>query len=320
MNIVITGGCKNGKSSLAQDLAIALSGGGRRFYIATMIPADEEDHARIAKHVADRDGMGFETIECGLRITDALSVNNGRGAYLLDSVTALLANEMFAGKEADTNAGGRVLKELLEFADGVENCVYVFDGIFSDAAQYDELTETYRRGLAEIECRLAAVSEVVVEMCAGMPVYLKGSPELLPDQVKKEKGGTAMEVVTGGAYQGKVSYAKAKYGLTDEDIYVCTPDKEPDFSRRCLVHMENYVLYAMRAEADLRTDYDDGTILIFDDTSCGVVPIDKEMRLFREAAARYMTSMAKKASVVTRVTAGLPQILKDETISSKGEN
>ena len=50
----VSGGAKNGKSGFAQDLAVKLAGGGKRYYVATMIPVDEEDRARIRRHVADR--------------------------------------------------------------------------------------------------------------------------------------------------------------------------------------------------------------------------------------------------------------------------
>ena len=72
MIVFITGGAKNGKSSFAQDLAVKLSRGGKRYYIATMIPCDEEDRERIRRHIADRDGLGFETIECGRNIGSCL--------------------------------------------------------------------------------------------------------------------------------------------------------------------------------------------------------------------------------------------------------
>ena len=65
MIVLITGGAKNGKSSLAQNLAVKLAEGGKRYYIATMIPSDQEDRERIRRHIADRDGMGFETVEQG---------------------------------------------------------------------------------------------------------------------------------------------------------------------------------------------------------------------------------------------------------------
>ena len=92
MIVFVSGGAKNGKSSFAQNLAVQLAAGGKRYYIATMIPCDEEDRDRIRHHIADRDGLGFETIEQGRNIDGVLSKADPRGSFLLDSVTALLLN------------------------------------------------------------------------------------------------------------------------------------------------------------------------------------------------------------------------------------
>ena len=95
MKVLISGGAKNGKSSYAQDLAVALSKGGTHYYVATMIPADDEDRERIRLHLLDREGMGFETVECGRDILKCLELADPSGTFLLDSATALLLNALF---------------------------------------------------------------------------------------------------------------------------------------------------------------------------------------------------------------------------------
>ena len=72
MNVLISGGCKNGKTSFAQDIAVELSRGGNRYYAATMIPYDGEDRNRIARHIEDRAEMGFETLEVPRDIASCL--------------------------------------------------------------------------------------------------------------------------------------------------------------------------------------------------------------------------------------------------------
>lgn len=95
MTVFLSGGCKNGKSTLAEQIAVHLSRPGRLYYLATMIPHDEEDRARITRHVESRAGLGFQTVECGLSLEKGLQNADPEGSYLLDSVTALLSNEMF---------------------------------------------------------------------------------------------------------------------------------------------------------------------------------------------------------------------------------
>ena len=63
MKILVGGGCKNGKSFYAQNLARLLAGEGGLFYVATMTPCDDEDHARILRHRQEREGWGFLTLE-----------------------------------------------------------------------------------------------------------------------------------------------------------------------------------------------------------------------------------------------------------------
>ena len=95
MKVFISGGAKNGKTTLGQDLAVYLAAGEKHYYVATMISADAEDDERIRRHIADRAGLDFETIECPRRILSCLDTADRNGVFLLDSVTALLQNEIF---------------------------------------------------------------------------------------------------------------------------------------------------------------------------------------------------------------------------------
>ena len=176
MIVFITGGAKNGKSSYAQRLAVRLAQGGPRYYIATMIPVDEEDRERIRRHIADRDGLGFETVECGRDILSCLPQVDPSGSFLLDSTTALLMNELFVPPDyhLDPEAGSRCAGEVAAFARSVATIVVVSAYIFSDAGRYDEVTEAYRKALADIDRKLAAISDVVLELSAGNIIVHKG--------------------------------------------------------------------------------------------------------------------------------------------------
>ena len=63
MRLLFIGGCKSGKSSTAQRMARALACGKPMYYWATLEPRDGEDRAIVRRHLAERDGWGFETIE-----------------------------------------------------------------------------------------------------------------------------------------------------------------------------------------------------------------------------------------------------------------
>ncbi len=173
MRMLLSGGCKMGKSTLAQHLC-ALQGG-QLFYIATMRPRDDEDIARIARHRAERAGWGFETIECAKGIESVISMLPQDASVLLDSTTALLAEEMFSAAGAfDDAAGERVLAGLIRVADAVPNLVVVSDAIYADGRAFDAMTEAYRRALAAIDRALAARFDGVIEVAFGIPIIHKG--------------------------------------------------------------------------------------------------------------------------------------------------
>ena len=195
MLVYVSGGAKNGKSTFAQDLAVRLSGQGPLYYIATMVAKDEEDELRIARHVADRAGLGFTTLERGQDIIGLLAdpgiptgpapIGNAdpAGVFLLDSVTALLSNVMFYQREDgsfgfDEEAGEKVAQDLLAFADRVGgaggSAVFVSDYLFSDARVFDAWTETYRRALAYVDRRLATRCDGVCEVTFGNIIWQKG--------------------------------------------------------------------------------------------------------------------------------------------------
>jgi len=173
MKVFISGGCKNGKSYFAQTLVRQMSPVGKPlYYLATMVPVDEEDLQRIERHRQDREGWGFETIEISRNILAATRACDAGGSFLLDSVTALLVNEMFA--EIPEKAGGlvpnaarKVADDLVALAAGTSHIVFVSDDIHSDAALYDVVTEEYCKGLAFIGRKLAGLCDSVLEVSAG---------------------------------------------------------------------------------------------------------------------------------------------------------
>lgn len=191
MNILISGGAKNGKSDIAERIVRRMMERLHKplYYVATMMPADEEDRERIRVHRMNREGAGFQTLEAGnriLRVLDLPKTDPG-GIFLVDSTTALMANEMFpaAGPGFDPGAAERVPEELASFAARTGNTVFVSDQIYEDARPPEagatsrdlplpDLTEVYRSALGKADCRLAAECETVLEVTAGRVKVWKG--------------------------------------------------------------------------------------------------------------------------------------------------
>ena len=178
MTVFLSGGAKCGKSAIAQDIAVKLAAGERLCYVATMIPSGADDDERIRRHLQDREGMGFETLEC---FRDILSIADKNGTFLVDNITSLIQNALFPpekGYEMDVPGAQRCSDELVEFAKSVGHAVFVSDYIYSDAERYSESTERYRRCLAAADRMLARVCDVVIEVAAGIPIIHKGAISL----------------------------------------------------------------------------------------------------------------------------------------------
>ena len=110
MTYFLSGGSKSGKSMLAQNIAKSLPA--PHYYLATLRPTDEEDRAIVRRHLQERDGWGFETIECESGILSALTLAPQNGTFLLDSVTALLANEMFRADGSVISVTGSMIERI----------------------------------------------------------------------------------------------------------------------------------------------------------------------------------------------------------------
>ena len=120
-----------------------------------------------------------------------------------------------------------------------------------------------------------------------------------------------MILIIGGAYQGKLAFAKEKFQLKDGDIHVCTAG-DIDFSKRCIYGIEEFTwshpdpigYFRERREA-----WQD-CILILRDVFCGVVPMEAETRMWRQNTGRLAQYLSAEAAQVSRIFCGLEQRLK----------
>lgn len=181
MTIFISGGAKSGKSSLAQKAAVSLARGKQLYYVATLLSSGEEDDARIRRHIADRAGMGFQTVECYKYVMECFQAAERDGTFLVDSLTSLMQNALFPAEQGyalDEAAGARCADQILSFAKAAGNAVFVSDNIYADGIRYPETTEFYRACLARLDRRLAAACDTVVEVVGGQPIVYKGELRL----------------------------------------------------------------------------------------------------------------------------------------------
>ena len=126
-----------------------------------------------------------------------------------------------------------------------------------------------------------------------------------------------MVLITGGAYQGKVDFAVDKFNVSRKDIYTCTRDKvELPEGAGIINNVEELVWACFANDRDplkylaARKSRWNKSVMIVNDISCGIVPMDKNERIFREAVGRTTMYLAQEAIAVVRVFAGIGKRLK----------
>lgn len=170
MRILIIGENSSGKSLFAEEIACKLATD-RKIYIATMIPYGEEGNKRVKKHLAQRKGKGFITVEEPSNLSK-VSVLKG-DTVLVEDVSNLVANLNFNFK--DINSGNTAFKQIETLSQKVTNtiCVSIIGSTLE--GDYNKETENYISNLKRANNNLNKLFDIVVKMENEKGIYLKGS-------------------------------------------------------------------------------------------------------------------------------------------------
>lgn len=306
MRIYISGGCKNGKSHYALKRALELPA--PRHYIATMIPRDGEDIDRIDRHRVRRDGLDIKTLERGTDIELCADEVEPGSTLLIDSVTALLDNEMFSDiASPNCEAPKKIMRGLDALSRRAGHVIFISDYIYSNARSGNDWTQIYLRGLGAIDRHIAAQCDEVVELIAGCPHRYPRT---------EEKPVDGMHLIFGGSHQGKVAYAESLYGVPAVDISAADDDHPKDLSHRVFYGVEHLAIHLMKRNIDpieylalRRHEWANSTIILHDITR-DTPPRNDDELLFVEAASRMQHGLARHADRVTQLYLGVPKTIK----------
>ena len=126
-----------------------------------------------------------------------------------------------------------------------------------------------------------------------------------------------MILIFGGVYQGKLSYALARFGLSMDEVYSCAGAGPAMPEGKMIIYgIDAWIYELVKAGADIETEVqvfisrNTGAVVISSDPSCGVVPADETLRLWREATGRAMAELAGASEEVVRLFCGIPTRLK----------
>ncbi|HEX2988001.1 MAG TPA: bifunctional adenosylcobinamide kinase/adenosylcobinamide-phosphate guanylyltransferase [Chloroflexota bacterium] len=187
--VLILGGARSGKSTMAEKLALAA--GGQVTYVATAEPRDDEMRWRIEHHRAARPA-GWRTVEEPLDLVTAVERAAAESdVVLVDCLTLWLSNhlclcdapesseEWAAAERALADNLERWTTSLVETARCHEvTLLLVSNEVGLGLVPANALGRIYRDLLGLVNRRLAAEADRVLLMVAGLPLDVKRMAEL----------------------------------------------------------------------------------------------------------------------------------------------
>ena len=126
-----------------------------------------------------------------------------------------------------------------------------------------------------------------------------------------------MILIIGGAYQGKLEYALERFGLTQTDVFKCSDlNTAVPGQKKIIYEIDKWVLAMLKSNIE-ETDFTGkfvpsnlDTIVICNDISCGIVPVDPIMRKWRESVGRFFAALSRDSDEVIRLFCGIPLRIK----------
>ncbi|GLK75279.1 adenosylcobinamide kinase/adenosylcobinamide phosphate guanyltransferase [Methylopila jiangsuensis] len=138
--------------------------------MATAEAYDDEMRDRIARHRADRADRNWRTVDAPLALADALAAEAAPGrAVLVDCLTLWLSNVMLADLDVEREAD-RLLAALAAARGPV---VLVSNEVGYGVVPDNALARAFRDHQGRLNQRVAAVSDRVTLVAAGLPLDLK---------------------------------------------------------------------------------------------------------------------------------------------------
>jgi adenosylcobinamide kinase / adenosylcobinamide-phosphate guanylyltransferase len=167
--VLVLGGARSGKSDYVLKAASSLNG--KKAFLATAEPLDNEMQARIEKHKTER-GKHWDTFEEPLHITSLLmKIKGDYDTILIDCLTLWLSNIVHANLDVEKEIEG-LLSVLLSPSPAV---IYmVSNEVGLGLVPETPLGREYRDHLGRLNCAVAEAATDVVFMVAGIPLKVKG--------------------------------------------------------------------------------------------------------------------------------------------------
>lgn len=170
-SVFVIGGCRSGKSRYAVKLAEGFAGD-RKIYIATACPGDDEMKQRIKQHQKER-SKSWTTIEVPVLLPEAIDENSRKSDLILvDCLTLWISNIFLQTNDMDKTS--KHIERLIQSLANVKcPVILVSNEVGTGIVPENRLARIYRDLTGFANQRVAACSDKVIWMAAGIPVKIK---------------------------------------------------------------------------------------------------------------------------------------------------
>jgi len=169
--ILVTGGCRSGKSRYALNYANRHFS--RKLYLATSEVLDEEMAARVEHHRKAR-GPEWETCEEPIAVVERIIQYRGKvEVILLDCLTLWLTNLLIKSDD-DLKVMDETEKLTVAIKESPVSVILVTNEVGMGIVPADPLARRFRDLAGMANQRIAEIVDTVIFMVSGIPIFVKG--------------------------------------------------------------------------------------------------------------------------------------------------
>jgi adenosylcobinamide kinase / adenosylcobinamide-phosphate guanylyltransferase len=168
--ILVMGGCRSGKSSHALNLANQILG--RKIFMATCMPHDQEMEERVLLHKKQR-SRAWTTLEVPIRLPQEIRKNSGKeNVILVDCLTLWLSNLVLENRD-QSNIDAHIRKLIQSLENAQCPVILVSNEVGAGIVPENNLARLFRDVAGFTNQKVAACADKVIWMVAGIPVGVK---------------------------------------------------------------------------------------------------------------------------------------------------